>query len=189
MDWLFAIIRIAGVAFPVASSLVQLQAELDSKALKERVARLEDPVSFLHVDVPELSRKLYKDLKLKNSDKLDFDQDFYNKYSRALAPLQESQGYIQGSHAIGKRFAAGIRLVDPSYIMYLCALEEDDVKMEALLKVVDSCKIGEWLDGKRIQVNIDLPLPVIRAVFDIYESKGYGICSKEIRACQYLGKA
>ena len=188
MDWFFAIVRMAGVAFPVASSLVQLQAEIDSKALKERVARLEDPVSYLHDDVPELCRELYRELKLKNSEKLDFDEHFYSKYSRALAAL-ESQGYIKGSHAIGKRFAAGIRLVDPSYIMYLCALEEDDLKMEALLKVVDSCKVGEWLDGRRIQEDIDLPLPVIRAVFDIYESKGFGICSKEIRACQYLGKA
>jgi len=73
--------------------------------------------------------------------------------------------------------------------MYLCALEEESMKMETLLEIVDNCKRGEWLDGKRIQEEIDLPLPVIRAVFDIYESKGYGLCSKEIRACQYLGKA
>ncbi len=188
MDWFLSIVRIAGVAFPVASSLVQLQTEIDSKALKERVARLEDPVSYLHNDVPELSRELYRELKLKNTDKIYFDEQFYSKYSRALAAL-ESQGYIKGSHAIGKRFAAGIRLVDPSYIMYLCALEEDDVKMDALLKVVDNCKVGEWLEGRRIQERVDLPLPVIRAVFDIYESKGYGLCSKEISACQYLGKA
>ena len=178
----------AGVAFPVASSLVQLQAEIDSKALKERVARLEDPVSYLHKDVPELTRELYRELKLKGSEKLDFDGHFYNKYSRALAAL-ESQGYIKGSHALGKRFAAGLRLVDPTYIMYMCALEEDDLKMQKLLEVVDNCKVGEWLDGRRIKEDIDLPLPVIRAVFDIYEAKGFGICSKEIRACQYLGKA
>jgi hypothetical protein len=188
MDWLLSIVRVAGVAFPVASSLVQLQAEIDSKSLKERVARLEDPVSYLHDDVPELSREIYRELKLKNSEKFDFDEEFYKKYGRALAAL-ESQGYIKGSHVIGKRFAAGIRIIDPSFIMYMCALEVDDSKMEALLKIVDSCNVGEWLDGRRIQEEIDLPLPVIRAVFDIYESKGYGICSKEIRACQYLGKA
>lgn len=188
MDWFLSIVRVAGVAFPVASSLVQLQAEIDSKSLKERVARLEDPVSYLHDDVPELSRKIYRELKLNNSEKLDFNEEFYKKYSRALAVL-ESQGYIKGSHAIGKRFAAGVRIVDPSFIIYLCALEVDDAKMEALLKIVDNCSVGEWLDGRHIQEEIDLPLPVIRAVFDIYESKGYGICSKEIRACQYLGKA
>lgn len=187
MDWLFSIVRVAGVAFPVASSLVQLQAEIDSKALKERVTRLEDPVSYLHDDVPLLSRKMYQKLKLTNSAKLDFDEKFYKKYSRALAAL-ESQGYIKGSHAIGKRFAAGIRLVDPSYIIYLCALEEDGIKMETLINIVENCKIGMWLDGNKIGATNGLALPVIKAVFDIYESKGYGLCSKTIGFCEYFGK-
>ena len=188
MDWLLSIVRIAGASFPVASSLVQLQAEIDSKALLERVDRLEDPVSYLHNDVPELSRLIYQKLKLVNLAKLDFNDDFYNKYSRALAAL-ESHGYIKGGHVLGKKkYAAGIRLVDPSYIMYLCALEEDDDKMTSLIKVVDGCKVGEWLDGNNIQKSINLPLPVIKAVFDIYESKGYGLCSKEIGSTKYMGK-
>ncbi|MCD4754699.1 MAG: hypothetical protein K8R75_02700 [Deltaproteobacteria bacterium] len=186
MDWLLSIVRVAGASFPVASSLVQLQAEIDSKALLERVAKLEDPVSRLHDDVPELSRQIYRKLKLENSTKLDFDEEFYKKFGRALAVL-ESQGYIKGGHALGKNYAAGIRLVDPSYIMYLCAIEEDSEKMESLMKVVDGCKVGQWLDGNRIQ--IDLPLPVIKAVFDIYESKGYGLCSQEVGSCKYIGKA
>ena len=115
MDWFFSIVRVAGVAFPVASSLVQLQAEIDSNALKERVAKLEDPVSYLHEDVPELSRKLYRELKLKNSEKFDFDEEFYKRYSRALAAL-ESQCYIKGSHAIGKKFAAGLRIILPPFL-------------------------------------------------------------------------
>ncbi len=80
-------------------------------------------------------------------------------------------------------------MTDPSYIMYLCVLEEDDEKMESLKKVMDDCKIGEWLDGNDIKASIDLPLPVIKAVFDIYESKGYGLCSKETRSTKYMGKA
>lgn len=188
MDWLLSIVRVAGVAFPVASSLVQLQAEIDSKSLKERITKLEDPVSYLHEDVPELSRMIYQKLKQNDSAKLYFEDDFYEKYSRALAIL-ESQGYIKGSHAIGKMYAGGLRIIDPSYIMYLCALEEDDMKMNSLIQSVENCKIGQWLDGKFIQKTTDLPLPVIKAVFDIYESKGYGLCSKTIGVCEYLGKA
>ena len=188
MDWFFSIIRVAGSSFPVASSLVQLQAEIDSKALKERVARLEDPVSYLQEDIPELSRKIYRELKLKNTTELDFEEKFYQKYSRALAAL-ESQGYINGNHAIGKKYAGGIDLVDPSFIMYLCALEEDGVKMETLIKIVENCRVREWLDGKGIQATNHLPLPVVQAVFDIYESKGYGLCSKTIGECKYLGIA
>ena len=186
MDWLLSIIRVAGASFPLASSLVQLQSEIDSKALKERVAKLEDPISRLHDDVPELSRQIYQKLKLENSTKLDFDEEFYRKFSRPLAGL-ESQGYIKGCHTVVKNYAKGIRLVDPSYIMYLCAIEEDSEKMESLMKVVDGCKVGQWLDGNRIQ--IELPLPVIQAVFDIYESQGFGLCSREIGSCNYMGKA
>lgn len=186
MDWFFSIIRIAGVAFPGASSFVQLQAEIDSKALLQRVVKLEDPISHLHDDVPEVSRQIYQKMKVLNSAKLDFDDEFYKKYSRALAVI-ESKGYIKGGHALSKNYAAGIRLVDPSYIMYLCALEENEKKMESLVKFVNDCKVGQWLDGKKM--DIGLPLPVIKAVFDIYESKGFGICSKEPGSCNYKGKA
>ncbi len=40
----------------------------------------------------------------------------------------------------------------------------------------------------RKKIQADLPLPVIKAVFDIYESKGYGLCSKNIGSCNYMGK-
>jgi len=71
----------------------------------------------------------------------------------------------------------------------LCALEEDKDKMDSLIGVVENCNIGEWLDGNEIRNTIKLPLPVIMAVFNIYEAKGYGVCSKEIGSCKYLGKA
>jgi elongation factor P hydroxylase len=63
MDWLFSIVRIAGASFPVASSLVQLQSEIDSKTLSKRVEKLDDSVSHLHKDIPELSKLIYQELK------------------------------------------------------------------------------------------------------------------------------
>jgi hypothetical protein len=188
MDWLFSIIRIAGASFPVASSLVQLQAEIDSKALLNRVEKLEDPVSFLHHDVPILSKLIYHELKSQESTNLSFSDEFYSKYSRPLAAL-ESQGFIKGVHTLCNRYKGGIYLCDPSFIMYLCAIAEKKNKMEELIKIVDSCEVGNWLDGKKIKIELDLPLPVIRAVFDIYESKGYGLCSKTVGVDKYLGKA
>lgn len=184
VDWFFSIVRIAGTAFPVASSLVQLHAEIDSKALLARVVKLEDPVSNLHEDVPELSRQIFQKMKSENSSKLYFSEEFHNTYSRALAVLK-SHGYIEG----GNNFVLGIRLIDPSYVMYMCALEEDGEKMKALFQVIESCKIREWLDGKDIKSSIGLPLPVIQAAFDIYESQGYGRCSKIIGLTRYLGIA
>lgn len=188
MDWLMSIVRIAGASFPGASSLVQLQAEIHSRALLERVSKLEDPISFLHALLPELSKLLYHEIRTTNSNKLQFDKYFYEKYSRPLAAL-ESHGFIRGSHAAGKNYAAGLRVTDPSFIMYMCALAEDKQKMETLMKTVDDCPKGKWLNGKQIQESLNLPLPVIQSVFDIYEAKGYGLCSKENGSSNYMAKA
>ena len=188
MDWFFSVIRLAGASFPLASSLVQLQSELDSKAIQKRIEKLEDPISFLHVDVSEFSKKLYEIIKKEEESTVSFEEDFYKRYSRVLAVL-ESQGFIKGLHAIGKRFAAGIQIVDASYIMYMCALHENGEKMAQLVSRIESCEIGKWLNGKHLKDEIDLPLPVIKACFEIYESKRYGICSKGVGAVLYMGQA
>ena len=186
LDWLISIVRIAGSSFPVASSLVQLQAELDSKKLLERITKLEDPISYIHELVPEVSKKIYSAIQSENSSMVEFNESFYSDYSRPLSAL-EAKGFIKGRHALGKRYAAGIRVIDPSYIMYMCALVEDSYSMESLIQEVDECPKGKWLNGKTIQEKLSLPLPVVQAVFDIYEEKGYGLCSKEIGASQYYG--
>ncbi len=188
MNWLLSIVRIAGASFPLASSFVQLQSEIDSKSLSARVANLEDPVSHLHDDIPELSRAIYQAIKKEDSTSLSFDEKFYNKYSRSLAVL-ESQGFLKGRHGLGKRYAAGIRITDPSYIMYLCALEEDCKKMEKLINTVDECTIGSSLNGHEMKKENFLPLPVINAVFEIFESKGYGLRSRSIASSHYIGQA
>jgi hypothetical protein len=188
MNWLSKIIRVAGSQFPVASAFVQLQSELDSDALSQRITRLEDPVSFLHDDVPAVSKLLYEKLKSQNSAHLDFDDEFYTRYSRSLAAL-DSQRMISTNHRLGRHLPIGIQLVDPSYIMYLCALTEDEEKMARLVARVEGCKIGEWLDGHQIAEELQLPVPVVSACFNIYEAKGYGLCTREIGRIGYCGNA
>ena len=188
MDWLFSLVRIAGVAFPGASSLVQLQAEIDSTALSERIKNLEDPISHLHEEIPNVARLIYKELKVQNSGTLSFDPEFYLQYRRPLAML-ESQRYLSGEHAIGNMYAAGITLSDPSFILYLCALGESDKQMNSLASIVDSCEPGKWLSGDQLSIDLDLPKPVVRAVFIIYQSKGLGQLSQEIGALNYVGRA
>jgi len=188
MNWLLVIAKVVGASFAGASSLVQLQSEIESNKLSKRVSKLEDPISNIHEDVPELSKELYRALKKEDSTSLSFEESFYTKYSRALASL-EAQGYLKGKHAIGKRYAAGIRIKNPLFIMYLCALEEEMSKMETLVDTVNNCKVGEHLRGRKLKETLNLPLPVIEAVFEIFEFKGYGICSKTIGSSSYIGKA
>lgn len=135
MDWFFSIIRIAGVTFPGAAALgtalVQLQAEIDSASLKKRVSKLEDPISWLHADVPELSRHLYRKLKAENSLKMYFNDEFYVRYSRALAAL-ETCGYLKGSHALGKRFAAGLWIPNTIWSKSLLGMRASRTKGNSL---------------------------------------------------------
>ncbi len=94
-------IRIAGASFPGASSLVQLQGELDAKEFSDRIRRLEDPISFLHDDVPELSKHLYEELKRANYIKLVFEDEFYENFSRPIATLAAMR-LIRCDHALGR---------------------------------------------------------------------------------------
>lgn len=178
--------KVAGASFPVGSSIVQFLSEVESQKVKERLKKLEDPISNLHSDIPQASELIYKKLKAENSVSLKFDNDFFQKYSKPLAIL-DAKNYIKENRTIGNKYPSGIQVSDPTYIMYLCRIAEDDEKMQSLNQLMKDCKMGEWIDGKKI--DIDVPEPVIRAVFEIYESKGYGVCSKEVGTCRYLCKS
>lgn len=188
MDWFLKLVRIAGVNFPGAASLVQLQAELGSSAMVDRLEQLEDPISYLHEDVPKVAKDIYEGIKSLDSLSLDFPDNFYKKYSRPLAVL-DSHSLISKRGVLGSNIPNGIRITDSSFIMYMCNLAEDAKKMQKIVDIVDRCDVGVWLDGEQLKDSIELPSSVIEAVFKIYESKGYGITSKTIGSCKYLGKA
>lgn len=65
-DWFAASVRSVGASFPVAASIIQAQAEYEAKQMgkdikhvKERIGRIEDPISNLHEDVQTVSKKLF----------------------------------------------------------------------------------------------------------------------------------
>ena len=184
IDWFCQIIRIAGVNFPGAASLVQLQTEIDSVEVKSRLQKLEDPISFIHEKVPEISKVIYGELKSNDSVNLQFPDDFYLKYSQALAGLEKKR-FIKLKGVAGSRIPHGLKIVDPSYIMYMCFLAEDTKKIQKIMDMVEQCKYGESLNGDNLKIKFDLPVNVIRAVFEIYAEKGLGVVSKTIGKCIY----
>ncbi len=188
MNWFYSIVRVAGAGFPVSSMLVQLQAEIDAEQIDLRISRLEDPISQLHSDIRALSEIIYGMIKQNDDLRIYLKEDDCEKYSRALAAL-ESQSLIDGSHTINRRFECGFRVVDPTYVMYMCALFETSESMEKLYGIIENCSVGQQIDGEQIQETLNLPLSVIGSAFNIYESKGFGICSRIIGQTIYLGKA
>lgn len=185
MNGFLKLMRIAGANFPVAASFFQIINEMESAKVEKRLDKLEDPISNLHEDVPHLSQVIYIALNDSQSTTLSFRDEVYDKYSRAFAVL-DSEGLIKKHNQAGTIYPFAISVIDATYIAYLCARFERKEKMDKLVSIVDSCKVGKWLNGKDIASEIELPLFVVQAIFQIYESKGFGICSREIGASSYL---
>jgi len=126
-------------------------------------------------DIRKLSEKLYKGLAAASENldkalagngvaKFRFDDSFLTQYSKPLAIL-EKRGFIQGTHSIGGRDFDAVYLHAPEYFVYLCALYEDQTKMDRLVELLETCKRREWLLGEKIAGDVQLPLPVVRAFF------------------------
>ncbi|MCG2584141.1 hypothetical protein [Massilia sp. TS11] len=188
MKWLMSIARIVGSSLPFVPTLIQIQTEIDSAAIQKRLRSLEDPISSLHPQIREVSENIYRALVNSDTSRVVFDEEFYSKYGKPLAIL-ESQGYIVGSHAIGAKYVNGISVQDPKYVVYLCALYEDQAKMDALLQMLEDCKQGQWLRGETICAELQLARPVVKAIFLLYEARGLGFCSREVGAVAYVGNA
>lgn len=176
MEWFLKIIRIAGVSFPGPASFVQLQAELTAIEMENRLQKLEDPISFLHEDIHEISKTIYQDLSKKDSVNVDFDEKFYTQFRRGLAVLN-SQDLLSLVSVIGSIIPRGINLKNPFYIAYMSAIAENHTKMEDLVSRIDNLPIGKSLEAEDLKKQIGIPKYVIRAIFQLFESKGYGFCS------------
>lgn len=179
MKWLASIVRVAGVSSPFTAWLVQIDAEISSAEVNSRLKKLEDPISMLHEDIPAVSKVIYSRLQEAESDSIDLDPADYQRFGRALSVL-DSSGHVSGRHAIGARYAAGLRVSDPSYILYLCAQFERAERMRKLVEMVESCRRGQSVRAQGVMAETRLPYAVVVAVFQMYEAKGYGMCSREI---------
>ncbi len=61
--------------------------------------------------------------------------------------------------------------------------------MDTLYNTFNECSSGQWLVGDDIRKDIDLPTPVMKSVFAIFGSKGYGMVSQTLGSCEYVGQA
>lgn len=186
-NWFIKLIRIAGASFPGSSSLVQYYSELESINTDERISKFEDPISYIHKDIGQLSEMIYIQVKAQDSWSLKFDDNFYRKFKRCLAVLNKAN-LIGMTRGLGHSVPDGINLSDSTFLLYLCDKYEQKHKMDELFHIVDRCESGIWLDGEMLRDSLELPLVVISAVFDVFESKGYGIKSKTIGRYQYLSR-
>lgn len=184
VDRFLALIRVAGASFPIAASMVQLQAEIDIVEMRRRIEALEDPVAGIHPDVPAVGALIYHALGAGAGRKVYLEEAQYDRFGRCLAAL-EARGLVQGGHTLGRRYEDGLRVADPFFLVYLARAFDEGVGLASVLAEVDECAPRTWLNGERLAEEHKLPLSVVHAVFQVYEAMGYGLTSKTIGESRY----
>jgi hypothetical protein len=171
--WFGSAVRIAGSAFPVTSALVQLQAEVDATEFERRLSALEDPIGQIHPKLSELCEYIYAQLSNSTvtSPKIELQAEQYAEYGKPLAAI-EASGFIKGSHAIGKQFAGGFYISDPTFMLYIQARFGESEPMDRLGGMLENTKVGDQLSGHTLASELQVPLPIVHAMFETYESKG-----------------
>ncbi len=131
---------------------------------------------------------LYAEVQRTNGSRVELgDADFAN-YARVIA-LLEHAGHLRGQRVLGRQHPLALRLADPTYVLYMAGLFENPDAMGMLVERVDSGSFGTWLHGDALASEYKVPLPVVRAVFELYASRGLGLLSDEIGRLSYMCKA
>lgn len=185
VDWFLKLVRVSSAWNPIAAIFLQLQSEIDGVEISRRLNNLEDPISASCENSSKLTKAIYDQFK---SENCNLTQDMYIQYARTLA-LFESEGYLKRRMAMGSPFAQGIESFDPTFILYLARLFEEQSSMSELYSLVDNCSIGVTIDGIQLAQSLVVPVNVVRAVFSLYVDKGFGLLSNERGTCNYRGIA
>jgi hypothetical protein len=169
---------------------VQLQAEIDAAEFERRLRALEDPIGQIHPEINGLCELIYAELSNseETSPRIELEEEQYSAYRKPLATI-ESSGFIKGAHAVGHQFADGFHIADPTFGLYMQAKFGASGPMEELQRVLENTVAGDRLSGHKLSQELEAPLPIVHAFFEIYETKGYGIISQEIGSSLYIAKA
>jgi hypothetical protein len=185
-----SIVKIALSPFPPGAVFNQVLAEVESAEMKRRIEILENPLAHFGDDAKPLCHLLYDGLKAQSaqlSNKVSWSDEL-EPYLKTLRRF-EAQGMVGGAPALGRQneFLMGIGLA-PEFIVYLALISDDNELCKALSAYLDGLDPGKGVNGREIQGNITLPLPVIDAFLSVYEKQGQGIKSREIGASYYVAK-
>jgi hypothetical protein len=185
-----SIVKIALSPFPPGAVFNQVLAEVESAELKRRIEILENPLADFGDDAKLLCHLLYKSLK-EQFGQLSTKVPWSGELEPYLKTLRrfEAQGMLGGAPALGRQneFLMGIGLA-PAFVVYLVLISEDAELGKLLAEYLDGLDAGKGVNGREIQRNIALPLPVIDAFLSVYERQGQGIKSREIGASYYVAK-
>jgi hypothetical protein len=185
-----SVVKIALSLFPQTAVFGQILGEVESAGLKRRVEILENPLAHFGDDAKPLCDILYSGLKKQFGqlgNKVPWSEEL-EPYMKTLRRF-EAQGLVGGTPALGQtnEFRRGVTLAS-DFIVYLALISADADLGKELSSYLDNIDPGTGVNGRKIQENIALPLPVIDAFLCMYETQGQGLKSREIGASYYVAK-
>jgi hypothetical protein len=181
-DWFLKALKVSSAWNPIAAVFLQLQSELDDCEVNRRLDNLEDPINSDCKNATELCKVLYSYLR-NNSEALT--EETYIHFSGDLAYF-EAKGYLKRQMQIGSSYPYGIESLNHFFILYLARLFDGKYSMSELYTRVDDCDIGVWINGVQLAEVLNVPVDVVRSVFQLYVEKGFGIVSNETGTCNYI---
>ena len=184
MGWISTLTRMAGSVNPLTASLVTLQAELDAAALRGRLDALEDPISAIHADVQPVARVLYDAVRTSGSENVSLAPEHLDRFGQVLAVL-EARGLVGATHTIGSPTPAALWISSPVFMLYMTRLVAGPHGLDGLMRSVEDAPKRTWLRGEPLAEEHGLPLPAVKAIFEVLESNGLGNCSGEIGATSF----
>jgi hypothetical protein len=179
-------LRSVAASVPVAASLSQWWAEMDSDAqneaieeLREQVSGLRNPIMACHPRAPELLAVFYKRIEETGERRWPVDDEL-REFLEVLS-LWEKQSHVQVQHAIGNRWIS-VRLSEPLFIMAVYNAVKGDIATAKLRHAVwEAIKSdGKGVQGQPIAETLGVPLLYVDALFHVLEAEGKGWKSKTI---------
>jgi hypothetical protein len=173
-------LRSVAASVPVAASLSQWWAEMDSdiqaetvEKLQGEVRQLKNPILSSHSNAVGALKGLYSRIELTGETSLTVDEE-PGAYLEVFS-LWEKSGFMKGQHAMGNRWIS-IDVVDPIFIMAIFGAVRGDQEAHELRRSVWTMirQAGKGVQGERIAEALKIPLAYINALFMIFEAEGKG---------------
>ena len=185
-------LRSVAASVPVAASLSQWWAEMDSDAqteaieeLREQVSGLRNPIIACHPRAPELLAVFYK--RIEETGESSWLVDVEMTEFLEVLNLWEKQGQVQVQHAIGNRFIR-VSFCEPLFIMAIYNAVKGDAataKLRHSVWRVIKCE-RKGVQGQPIADALGVSLLYVDALFQILEEEGKGWKSKTRGSSYFL---
>ena len=191
MGWFSNIVQLASSATGLGWLSTALS-QIDASKLEKRIANLEDPISTIHRDVPELCKTIYESLNSKSVDprhlyRVTLEPDQREKFDSVLKVLDAKEIIsIPLDCRKNRPVSCEFTVTDPLFCLYVFELYGPKLKVQQLKEYLDNYQTNIWYDGKDLAMDFEVPIEVPDALFKLASARGLGLKSGTIGKSSFI---